>query len=180
MAAIFCLDKTTSPDPAAVGQPITFTITGFCKNTNLTSGCFSTPEFGISVTDTLPDSVLFVSVTASGTDPATCTTPPPGTLGGTVTCAPETFCTETGCPTGSGEIDYVEKIVVIPTRCGTFTNTAAENGDFLPSAQTSFTVTCSSAAPHHHKKHHHGRSGHHEHHKGGGVSQIVSIMRVGS
>ena len=83
--------------------------------------------FDSTVTDTLPPSVRFVSASASGAfAPVTC-----GESASTVTCNPETYCKGTlkgiGCPEGTGEVPYVETITVIPTQCGTFTNTVIDS-----------------------------------------------------
>jgi hypothetical protein len=155
VATNFCLDKTVSPNLASVGQPLTFTIRGFCTvNDPATEGCAHTtsPVGNITVTDTLPPGLRVGSATASGVDPATCST-----SGNTVTCTPETYCTGIECPTGTAEKDYVEKIVAIPTQGGSFTNTAMETseGVTINSAQATFTVVGAPRHKRHHRHHHH-------------------------
>lgn len=93
--------KTASPDPVSVGAPLTFTI----------EVAFEPGEPGAIVVDELPDSVEFVSAQV---DP----------LGecflvddNTVVCAVENPDIQNG---GTATIT----IVVTPTECGTFTNTA--------------------------------------------------------
>jgi hypothetical protein len=93
--------KTASPDPVSVGEPLTFTI----------EVAFEPGEPGAIVVDELPDSVEFVSAQV---DP----------LGecflvddNTVVCAVENPDIQNG---GTATIT----IVVTPTECGTFTNTA--------------------------------------------------------
>ncbi len=109
-----CLDKTASPNPVIVGQPLTFTITA----TNNTLALLSS-----QVDDKLPASVDFES--ASGCS----STPPPGTPDGTVGCA---LAIHPGGPD-------TETITVTPRQCGTFTNTATEP-NFGLTASTDFTV----------------------------------------
>ncbi len=139
-SAAYCLDKTASPDPAKLGKPLTFTITGHCAPG---SPCVFAPAYGIvDVMDTLPPGVSFVSATASGLIPAACSD-----SAGTVTCGPEFFNTAT---------PYVETITLIPTRCGSYTNTAVDTNN---AATASFTVRC----PAKHKRHH-KHNNHHRHH----------------
>lgn len=71
-----------------------------CAGPNLTSSPAGStvlfhlfvPNFGpgaasnITITDVLPPNVMFESIDTSTSGGATCTTPPPGTAGGTVTC----------------------------------------------------------------------------------------------
>ncbi|MGI8904928.1 MAG: DUF11 domain-containing protein [Candidatus Sumerlaeaceae bacterium] len=90
--------KTDSPDPAIVGQPLTYTITA--TNVGTTSAT------GVLVTDTLPGSVTFVSATSTG---GTCSR-----NGQKVTCTLGTL--------QPGENDIIT-IQVIPTASGTITNT---------------------------------------------------------
>ena len=114
-----CLDITVSPDPATVGQPLTFTITASCAPG---SACASDDTSGL--TDTLPSGMSNVSATASGDQPANCTE-----SAGTVKCAPEVY---------SDATPFVETISVVPTQCGTFSDTAKGAGDMTASA--TFTV----------------------------------------
>jgi uncharacterized repeat protein (TIGR01451 family) len=126
----FCLEKSVE-DPVTVGEQVTFTITAFCGGR---SDCLAISP---GVEDTLPASVEFVSAEASGLIPAECVE-----SGGTVTCSPESFDQDT---------PFVAEIVVIPTRCGTFTNTARElfPPEFDPqTVSLDFTVVgCEEEAP---------------------------------
>jgi uncharacterized repeat protein (TIGR01451 family) len=113
------LTKTVSPNPATVGQQVTFTITlATDPQTDPLSGG---PDV---ITDALPAGVQFVSATS---DQGPCTE-----SGGTVTCQVEV-------PPAPTTVTVT--IVVIPTQCGNFTNTAhEEEGDREASAP--FTVNC--------------------------------------
>ena len=148
----FCLEKTASPNPVNVGEPLTFTIRAFCFAEPAFVPCTigGAAVFDSTVTDTLPPNVQFVSASASGAfAPVTC-----GESAGTVTCNPETYCKGTlkgiGCPEGTGEIPYVETITVIPAHCGTFTNTVIDSVQqsslFVGGGPVSatFTVNCPS------------------------------------
>jgi uncharacterized repeat protein (TIGR01451 family) len=120
---ISCLEKTASADPVTVGQPLTFTITGSCPPG--TDPCGVSSRDG--VTDTLPAGLEFVRASATGG--ATCSE-----SAGTVTCAPFSF--------GTAGSDVVT-IEVIPTECGTFTNTATfVFPGFSNSVSETFTVNC--------------------------------------
>jgi len=94
------ISKIDSPDPVALGTNLTYTITV----TN--SGPTAAP--GVTVTDTLPGGVTFVSASATQ---GTC-----GQSGGTVTCNLGSI--------NNGAIAGVV-IVVKPTATGTITNTAS-------------------------------------------------------
>lgn len=128
----FCLEKTATPDTVQVGESLTFTIRGFCTfpEENVSGGCGLGNSQGL--TDTLPAGLEFVSATATGVDPATTCSE----SAGTVTCAPVTF---TNDPV-AGEVPFVAIIEVIPTQCGTFTNTATMNGGGPPPVSETFTV----------------------------------------
>jgi hypothetical protein len=122
---VFCLDKTATPNPATVGEPITFTITQRCPGNE--RGCLGQANFPI--VDTLPPEFTIVSVA-----PAACTT-----TGNTVTCAETRFITPSQ--------PYTITIVAIPTECGSFTNTVHElhpNPSNPPpeTARVTFTVNC--------------------------------------
>lgn len=93
--------KTASPDPVSVGEPLTFTI----------EVAFEPGEPGAIVVDELPDSVQFVSAQV---DPLGECFPGPEN---TVLCVVENPNINEG---GTATIT----IVVTPTECGTFTNTA--------------------------------------------------------
>jgi hypothetical protein len=93
--------KTASPDPVSVGEPLTFTI----------EVDFEPGEQGAIVVDELPESVQFVSAQV---DPLGECFPVDDN---TVLCAVENPNIQEG---GTATIT----IVVTPTECGTFTNTA--------------------------------------------------------
>lgn len=114
-----CLDITVSPDPATLGQPLTFTITASCP-----SGVSCANDDTTGVTDTLPSGMSNVSATASGDQPANCTESV-----GTVRCAPEVYTDTT---------PFVETISAVPTQCGKFSDTAKGASDMT--ASTTFTV----------------------------------------
>lgn len=97
-----CLEKTVSPNPGIVGQPITFTVT----QENLSPTSFN--PLPTTLEDVLPPGLQVVSVT------------PPCTLNAptnTVTCPPRTL-------PAFGEFTFT--ITAIPTQCGSFVNTARE------------------------------------------------------
>ena len=130
-----CLEKTATPDPATVGEPLTFTITGFCTTDNC--GAVSTTESGL--TDTLPAGLEFVSASATGYGGPIFGNQPQPTCSesaGTVTCTPVSYFFDTEAGT---EVPFVATIEVIPTQCGTFTNTASLP-DFPQSVSETFTV----------------------------------------
>lgn len=127
MQNVFCLEKTATPDPVTVGEPLTFTIKGYCSPAVFTCS-LGAPN---GVTDTLPAGLEFVSASATGpTQPA----PTCSESEGTVTCAPLAY--QAGPET---DFPYVATIEVVPTRCGTFTNTASLP-DFGQSVSETFTV----------------------------------------
>ena len=95
----FCIDKTVSPNPVSVGEPLTFTI--------LLSNESQTTQVFVILGDTLPPGVEFVSVTPE----QDCTHT--GAINH-VECVFVIF---------PGETQEVT-IEVIPRECGTFTNTA--------------------------------------------------------
>lgn len=98
------LTKSGSPDPVAVGSPLTYTI----KVENLGPA----PATGVTMTDTLPHSVDFVSASQG------CTL-----QGRRVTCNVGQLAA-----TGGGARETVE-IVVRPTESGTLSNTARTDSD---------------------------------------------------
>ena len=102
----FCIDKTADPNPAIVGEPITFTITQRCPGN--APGCLGQANFPI--VDTLPPEARFTIVSVA---PAACTSGE-----NTVTCAENRFITPTQ--------PYTITIVAIPAECGTFTNTVSQ------------------------------------------------------
>jgi hypothetical protein len=120
---IFCLEKTANPDPVTVGEPLTFTITGYCIPEEGSSCGRLSPVVGL--TDTLPAGVDFVSASATGYGGPLFGNQPQPTCSesdGTVTCTPVAFLFD--APTGE-ETPFVATIEVIPRQCGTFTNTAS-------------------------------------------------------
>jgi hypothetical protein len=131
---IFCLEKTATRDPATVGEPLTFTITGYC-----------TPDISCGrrsisgLTDTLPAGLEFVSATATGyggTELSPIPQPTCSESAGTVTCTPVAFFFDTRDGTA---VPFEATIEVIPRQCGTFTNTASLPG-FDQSVSETFTV----------------------------------------
>jgi hypothetical protein len=122
-----CLEKTvSSEDPVKVGEPLTFTIREFCTLTPPLVACESSfSELGL--TDTLPAGVEFVSATATGYGGTELFPRPQPTCSesaGAVTCAPLSYRFST-IPGSETESPFVATIEVIPTQCGTFTNTAS-------------------------------------------------------
>jgi uncharacterized repeat protein (TIGR01451 family) len=95
------LSKSDSPDPALVGQPLTYTLTVTNNGPDASTGSV--------VTDTLPAGVTFDSATAGCTNAS-----------GTVTCAISSLLNG-----GSASVN----IVVIPTASGALTNTAVVDGN---------------------------------------------------
>jgi hypothetical protein len=122
---IFCMEKTATPDPVKVGQTLTFTIRGFCEEGIL---CDTFSEAGMR--DTLPpDAGLeFVSASATGLGDPTCSE-----SAGTVTCAP--FAYQTFSP-------FEATIKVIPSECGSFTNTATDLGTGDSASETFAVEGC--------------------------------------
>jgi hypothetical protein len=121
----FCLEKTATPDPVTVGDPLTFTIRGYCISIPGICGYFAPPS---GVTDTLPAGLEFVSASATGYGGPELGNPPQPTCSeseGTVTCAPVAYYFDTSEVAEETEVPFVATIEVIPTQCGTFTNTAS-------------------------------------------------------
>jgi uncharacterized repeat protein (TIGR01451 family) len=92
--------KTDSPDPAQVGQNVTYTLT--------IANAGPSPASGVTVTDTLPAGVTLVSASAGCSEAA-----------GTVTC-------DIGALGINASV--TRQIVVTPTAAGTITNTASVSG----------------------------------------------------
>ncbi|MBI3608409.1 MAG: DUF11 domain-containing protein, partial [Nitrospirae bacterium] len=113
------ITKTDAPDPVLVGQSLTYTLTVHNYGSNSASG--------VTVSDTLPTTVTFGSVTASQ---GTCSM-----SGGTVTCSLG--------PMANGATATVT-IVVTPLAAGTLSNTAivsSATSDPVPGNNTSGPVT---------------------------------------
>lgn len=113
------VSATATPDPASITNNLTYSLSvaniGTLVATNVT------------VTNTLPDSVTFLSVTSSV---GTCTQ-----IAGVVTCNLGNFDTNSN--------DTVS-IVVVPLVAGTITNAAtaiAQNSDLSPANNTAITIT---------------------------------------
>jgi hypothetical protein len=113
------ISKTASPDPVGVGNNLTFTI-----KVNFDAG---DPNFDI-VRDNLPNSVRFVSAT---TDSGQCIPPADGS--DTVQCLVFNPNSTSPSPAISEQAGTATvTIVVTPTECGTFTNTASTFGQTGP------------------------------------------------
>lgn len=102
--ADLAITKTDSPDPVAVGGTLTYTLAVENLGPNNATG--------VTVTDTLPSSVTFVSATSAD---ATCTN-----TGRLVTCDVGTLA--------SGDTVIIT-ITVMPQQDGNITNSAAVSGD---------------------------------------------------
>ena len=113
------VSKTDSPDPVTKGQPLTYTVTAK-NNGPATAGA-------VSLTDTLPGSVTFNSVTTSR---GSCSH-----LSGTVTCGLGQL--------GSGETATVT-IKVTPQEPGTITNRASIRSANEPDANEADNTTTES------------------------------------
>jgi hypothetical protein len=117
---LFCIDKTATPNPATVGDPITFTITQRCPIASAL--CIGNQV----LVDDLPPEAGLTNVSV---DPATvCST----TSENTVTCGQRVF---------TATAPFTLTIVATPTECGTFKNTASQSGgEFNATAEVTFTV----------------------------------------
>jgi hypothetical protein len=115
---LYCIDKTATPNPATVGEPITFTITQRCP---VAVECIGNQD----LVDQLPPEAGLTNVSV---DPAgTCSA-----SGNTVTCGRRIFF-----PTAP----FTLTIVATPTECGTFKNTASSTGgEFSATDEVTFTV----------------------------------------
>jgi len=117
-SADLSVTKTDSPDPATLGENLTYSLTVTNNGPDLASG--------VSLSDTLPASVSFVSATASQ---GSCSQ-----ASGTVSCALGSLANG-----ASATVD----IVVEPNSTGTISNTASVSGDQADSnaANNSATAT---------------------------------------
>jgi hypothetical protein len=130
----FCAEKTATPDPVKVGEPLTFTIREYCTAT-INCGGFRSA----GMTDTLPEGLDFDSASATGFSGPEFGNPPQPTCtfsesDRTVTCGPIAFWFD--IPSGTA-VPFVATIEVIPRECGTFTNTANVGGRLV---SETFTV----------------------------------------
>ena len=124
----FCIDKTADPNPAIVGESITFTISERCFNAG---GC-SSPQ---NLIDTLPPEAGLTNVSVDDSDPnIQCTT-----SGNTVTCPGGRDFTTTA--------PFTLTIVATPTECGTFTNTVSKMGVNTVNFTATATFTVVGCAP---------------------------------
>jgi hypothetical protein len=117
-----CVDKTTSPNPATVGQQIVFTI-----NVTVPSLPKAVGTYIAGIQDTLPPSFILVSVEASGDESVI-----------------PSFCTVTDNTVNCGVLINQENpgtviIKAVPTQCGDFTNSAFETEEG-PTSTVPFTV----------------------------------------
>jgi hypothetical protein len=144
----YCFEKEATPNPVMVGETLTFTITGFCTPSVGRTTCASQSLDGM--TDTLPAGLEFVSASAtgfSGPYPIFGNPPPPtcSESAGTVTCAPSVYLVDTQAGI---DVPFVATIEVIPTQCGTFTNTADRDGISPGPVSETFTVVgCAPTLP---------------------------------
>jgi len=134
---VFCVEKTASADQVQVGQPLTFTITHECK---VEAGICA---FTAQIRDTLPEGLVFSSVSVTGYSGPEVGNPPPPTCSesaGTVTCNNVIAFVDTEAGI---DVPAVVTLKVIPGQCGTFANTATWEG----AAQVSETFTVVQCPP---------------------------------
>jgi len=122
LGADLAVTKTDSPDPVQVGTNLTYTLTVTNNGPNEATG--------VTLTDTLPTGVTFVSATPSQ---GTCSQ-----AGGTVTCNLGTLAN--GASTTA-------TVVVSPTATGTLTNTATVAGDKSDPDNTNDTARATTIVP---------------------------------
>jgi uncharacterized repeat protein (TIGR01451 family) len=111
-AADLSISNSGAPNPVVSGQPLTYTITA----TN-NGGQTAT---GVTVTDPLPASAHFDSVSTTQGSCTRSTSTTPKTKNGTVSCSVGSL---------AGGQSATITIVVTPTTAGTLTNTATVSGD---------------------------------------------------
>ena len=125
--ADLAVSKTAAPNPVVVGNNLTYTV-------NVTNNGPTDPATGVTMTDTLPAGVTFVSATPS--QGAACTQ-----AGVTVTC---------NLGNVSAATSATIAIVVTPTQAGQITNSAMAAGnetDPTPANNTAQVTTTVNAAP---------------------------------
>jgi len=125
--ADLAVTKTAAPNPVQVGSNLTYTVT-------VTNNGSTDPATGVTLTDTLPAGVTFVSATPSQGMPCT-------QAGGTVTCNLGNVAMATPATVS---------IVVTPTQAGSITNTAAVAGiqiDNTPANDSAQVTTTVNAPP---------------------------------
>jgi hypothetical protein len=132
----FCVEKTATPDPVKVGEPLTFTIREYCTAT-INCGGFRSA----GMTDTLPEGLDFDSASATGFSGPELGNPPQPTCtfsesDRTVTCSPVAFWFDQE----GTDVPFVATIKVIPRECGTFINTANVAGQEV--SETFTVVQC--------------------------------------
>ena len=110
--------KQESPDPVSAGENLTYTI-------NVTNSSPDTDATGVTLIDTLPAGVTFVSVTPdNSTFP---TSPYCSQSGGTVTCNLGTL--PHSPPNATNPVQVTIVVKVDPSTRGTLTNTAVVSGN---------------------------------------------------
>ena len=117
-AADLSVTKTDSPDPVTAGNNLTYTVIITNNGSNAATG--------VTLTDTLPASVTFVSATATQGSCAQ--------SGGTVTCSIGSL---------ANSATATATIVVTPTTAGTITNTANVTGNGSDPNTANNTATAS-------------------------------------
>jgi uncharacterized repeat protein (TIGR01451 family) len=130
-SADLSITKTDSPDPVLAGQNLTYTIT-------VTNGGPSTAT-GVTVTDTLPAGVTFVSATpsqgsCSGTSTVTCNL-------GSLTNGASATITIIVTPTTTGTISNTASVTSGVTDPNTSNNSASQSTTVDPSANLAITKT---------------------------------------
>ena len=128
LPANFSITNTDSPDPVTSGQTLTYTIV--VTNTgDLTAN-------SVSVSDTLPTTVVFKSASSSQGSCTRSTSNKPPSKNGTVTCT-------VGSLTGGSSVTIT--IIVTPTKKGALTNTATVTGTGVTQKSATATTTVTGA-----------------------------------